>query len=194
VANKDGIMNLEVVVQKIDFGSEYVYNEMILSIPVEYNGIKSVFHILLYLNKFNPITTGREIWGFPKHYADIKIENEGQYISATISQGSSNIITLNAQVGESIDDAAPVDRKVWFVHKKIPSIERGEMDIDELNAVFINDFKAYNTKTIEAELKINSIPNEDIGTIPILRIIESKYFESDFILGAGETLVNFKEK
>ena len=193
VANKDGIMNLEIVVQKIDFGSEYVYNEMILSIPVEYNGIESVFHILLYLNKFNPITTGREIWGFPKHYAEIKIEKEGQYISATISQGSRNIITLNAQLGESIDDAASIDHKVWFVHKQIPSIEKGEMDVDELNAVFINDFKAYNTKNIEADLKINSIPNEDIGTIPVLKIIESIYFESDFILGSGETLVNFKE-
>jgi len=68
------------------------------------------------------------------------------------------------------------------------------MDTDKLNAVFINDFKAYNTKTIDADVKINSIPNEDIGTIPILRIIESIYFESDFILGSGETLVNFKEK
>ena len=194
VANKDGLINLEIIVQKIDFGSEFVYNEMILSVPVEYNGVESVFHKLLFLNKFNPITTGREIWGFPKHYADINIQKDGQLISATISQGGNNIITLNAELGETIVDADPVDHSVWFVHKKIPSIEKGEMDVDELNAVFINNLKYYNTKTIKSDLTINEIPNENVGTIPVLKIVKSVYFESDFILGFGETLVDYNSK
>lgn len=194
VANKNGLINLEIIVQKIDFGSEFVYNEMILSVPVEYNGVESVFHKLLYLNKFNPITTGREIWGFPKHHADINIQKDGQFISAIVSQGGNNIITLNAELGENIVDAAPVEHSVWFVHKKIPSIEKGEMDVDELNAVSIDSFKSYNTKTIKSDLTINQIPNENVGTIPVLKIVKSIYFESDFILGFGETLVDYTNK
>lgn len=194
VANKNGLINLEIIVQKIDFGSEFVYNEMILSVPVEYNGVESVFHKLLYLNKFNPITTGREIWGFPKHHADINIQKDGQFISAIVSQGGNNIITLNAELGENIVDAAPVEHSIWFVHKKIPSIEKGEMDVDELNAVSIDSFKPYNTKTIKSDLTINQIPNENVGTIPVLKIVKSIYFESDFILGFGETLVDYTNK
>jgi acetoacetate decarboxylase len=131
-ANKDGIINLEIVIQKMDLGFEYVYNEMILSIPVEYNGVKTVFHKLLYLDKTPPITLGREIWGFPKHHADIIIDKQQQYVSVTISQDENIIIELSAELVENMDNAATVEHQVWFVHKKIRSIEKGEMDVDQL--------------------------------------------------------------
>jgi len=191
-ANKEGIINLEIIVQKMDSG--YKYNEMILSIPVEYNGKKSVFHKLLYLDKTRSITKGREIYGFPKHYADIKIEKSGKNITAIVSQDGNNIIELIAEIGEKIDDATPVEHQVWFVHKKIPSIEKGEMDVDELNGVFIDNFKAFNSKNIKSELTINAIPDENLGTIPVLKIVKSVYYECDFILGFGETIVNYKKK
>jgi acetoacetate decarboxylase len=192
-ANKEGIINLEIVIQKMDLGFEYVYNEMILSIPVEYNGTKSLYHKILYLDKTPPITLGREIWGFPKHFADIEIEMQEQNISATISQDENIIIELNAEFVENIDNAAAIEHQVWFVHKRIRSIEKGEMDVDQINAVFIHDFKTYNTRAITVDLKLNSIPEGNIGMIPVLGIISSVYYESDFILGFGETVVNFKE-
>ena len=60
IANKDGVIILEIALQKIDFGFEYAYNEMVLSIPVELNCEKSIFHKLLYLDQTNPITDGRQ--------------------------------------------------------------------------------------------------------------------------------------
>jgi len=60
-ANPQGLIVLDIGLQKMELGLSY--HEMVLSIPVEFNGKTGTFSALLYLNKVFAITAGREIFG-----------------------------------------------------------------------------------------------------------------------------------
>jgi acetoacetate decarboxylase len=195
IANQEGIMVMDIYIQRMDLGVEYVYNEMVLSIPVQYHGQKSMFDKLLYLNKVLPIISGRERWGFPKHYADIDIKTNHDTITASISQNGTSLIHLRAELGKEIESPPLIKRQLFYVHKMIPAIEKGTMDVNKLNAAYADSIRIYNVQELnDVNLKLNTIPDGQVGKIPIMKIIASEYFHSDFVLGFGETAVDYLQK
>jgi acetoacetate decarboxylase len=150
-----------------------------------------LFYKLLYLDKISPITGGRERWGFPKHYADIDLKISKQKTSATVTVNGNVVIEMSGVLGNEIESPDIVNHQEWYVHKRIPSIEQGKMDVDELNAVYVDNFRTYNSRILNADIELKSFPHENIGEIPVIKILKAVYFECDFVLGFGRTEFNF---
>lgn len=184
VTNVEGLINLDIGLQKMEIGLNY--HEMILSVPVEFNGKKGVYAAILYLDDARAITPGREIWGFPKYFADISFQKDTNRVTVRISQGEIPLIEAELALGNSINNYKAPD-PLSFVLKYIPSIEEGSVDVKQLNSVYLSNYTFTKLRMAQAKLTINSIPDNSVGEIPIIKILSAVYFESNFILGFGKT-------
>jgi acetoacetate decarboxylase len=169
--------------QKMEIGLSY--HEMILNIPVEFNGKTGSSAALLYLNNSIAISSGREIWGFPKYYADISFQKENNHIAVQISQDKKLLIEADVSLGNTIRDYKKDDPLV-FVQKFIPSVEKGSIDVKQINSVYLSNCTYSKYQEAEAKLIINSIPDGSVGEIPVIKILKASYFEYSFILGFGK--------
>jgi acetoacetate decarboxylase len=184
IANKEGLMSIAIGLQRMESG--FTYHEMYLAIPVEFNGKKGAFIPLLYLNKVNPIILGREIWGFPKYDAEINFQKDDKKATASIYKDGKLLIEAYLELGNVISNIKGSD-DLLFVLKYIPSVEEGSIDVKKLNSVFMtnNTYTKYQEAT--AKLIINNIPDAFIGELPIIRVLNASYHESNFLLGFGKT-------
>ena len=182
-ANPQGLIVLDIGLQKMELGLSY--HEMVLSIPVEFNGKTGAYSALLYLNNVFAITGGREIWGFPKYDADIIFQKDANHITARISKDNKLLIEANINLGNTIENYK-ADDPLIFVQKFIPSAEEGSIDVKKINSVYLSNCTYNKYQEAEAKLIINNIPDGSIGEIPILKILNASYFEYDFVLGFGK--------
>lgn len=100
--NTDGLICIDIGIQKFESG--FSYYEMTLYIPVEFKGKKGVYAVLLYLSDVTAITVGREIWGFPKHYADISFQKDAKHVTAQIYKDEKLIIEADLNLGKTIEN------------------------------------------------------------------------------------------
>jgi len=182
-ANPQGIIVLDIGLQKMELGLSY--HEMILSIPVEFNGKIGVYPALLLLNNVYAITGGREIWGFPKYDAEITFEKDADHITAQIFKNNNLLIDADLNLGKTIENYKAADPLI-FVQKFIPSAEKDSIDVKKINSVYLSNCTFNQYREAEAKLIINSIPDCSIGIIPILKILNASYFEYDYELGFGK--------
>ena len=184
IANTEGLIGIAIGLQRMESG--FTYHEMYLAIPVELNGKKGAFIPLMYLNKAMPIYRGREIWGFPKYDAEINFQKDDKKVTASIYKDGKLLIEADLELGNVISNIKGSDN-LLFVLKYIPSVEEGSIDVKKLNSVFMTNSTYTKYQEATAKLIINNIPDASIGEIPILKILDASYSESNFILGFGKT-------
>lgn len=177
------IMSISIGLQKLESGNSY--HEMYLAIPVELNGKKGAFIPLLYLNQINPIILGREIWGFPKYEAEINFQKDDKNAIARIYKDKKLLIGAELELGNVISKNNESDPLI-YVLKYIPSVEEGRVDVKQLNSVYMRQSTYTKFQEAKAKLTINNIPDASIGEIPIIKILDASYSESNFILGFGK--------
>ena len=182
-ANSEGLIILDIGLQKMEIGLNY--HEVILSIPVEFNDKNGGFCSLLYLDNADAITGGREIWGYPKYFADISIKKDDKNVTAKVTRRGNVVIEVSVELGKTISIPEAPD-PLAFVLKYIPSIEEGSIDVKQLNSVYSSNNTITKLQEAKAKMTINSIPDAAIGEIPIIKILNASYSESNFLLGYGK--------
>jgi len=70
------------------FGS---FSEAGQVIEVMYNGKRGIYSHMMFLDNLAPIAAGREIWGFPKKYANPKLEVDVDTVLGTLRYNSVDI-------------------------------------------------------------------------------------------------------
>ena len=186
--NTQGIIVLDIGLQKMEIG--LTYHEMILSVPAEINGKSGSYAALLYLDNTLAITQGREIWGFPKYFADITFQKDANHIAAEVSKFNKLLIKADLTLGSPIENYETGDPLV-FVHKYIPSVEEGSIDVNQINSVYMSKYIFNKYLGASAKLNINNIPDGSIGEIPIIKILNAYYLEYNCVLGFGKTEYDF---
>ena len=166
--------------------SDYKYHEMYLTIPAEFNGKAGGFMPLLYLDKVDPIILGREIWGFPKYFAEINFQKDEKKTSARVSKDGKLLIEIDLELGKMTNPIVESD-PLMYILKYIPSIEEGSVDVKQLNSLYSSQFSYSKFQEANGKLTINNIPDASIGEIPVVKILNASYSVSNFVLGFGKT-------
>ena len=166
--------------------SDYKYHEMYITIPAMFNGKVGGFIPILYLDKVDPIIAGREIWGFPKFYADIDFQKNEKTASARVSKDGKILIEIELDLGNKSDQKVESD-PLMYILKYIPSVEEGSVDVKQLNSVYSSKFSYSIFQEAIGKVTINDIPNGSVEKIPVVRILRSSYSVSNLVLGFGKT-------
>jgi acetoacetate decarboxylase len=169
------------------------YTESGQVIPVSFQGEEGVFIHSMYLDDESPIAGGREIWGFPKKFANPKVEHEGDVIVGKLHYGSVLCATMTMGFKHrALDPSGLITslQKPNFLIKIIPHVD-GSLRICELVRYHLKEITIKEAWSSPADLQLFNHVIADVAKLPVLEVLSAVHFVADITLGMGEVVHDY---
>ena len=178
------------------------YTETGIVIPCQYEGEHVNFTAQMYLDCEPPISCGREVWGFPKKFANPKlqvihdtltgsIEYAGQPVAvATMAYKHENLV-YNLTTGMS--DPKAIQQKLSKTQvnlKLIPHVD-GSPAIAQLVAYNMMDIQIKGAWAGPARLELIPHVNAPVADLPVRKVVAGTHFIADITLPYGRVLHDY---
>ena len=171
------------------------YTESGVVIPCSFKGEPCSFVAQMYLDDDPPIAGGREIWGFPKKYADPKLEVAHDTLTGTLHYAGQRVAL--GTMGYKFEDMArdPVKtmrsmQKPQVLLKLIPDVD-GKPKIAQLVGVNLTDITIKGSWSAPARLHLVPHVNAPVADLPVKRIVGGRHFIADLTLPWGLVLHDY---
>jgi acetoacetate decarboxylase len=174
------------------FGS---YTESGVVIPCHFEGQPCTFVAQMYLDDEPPISGGREIWGFPKKYAQPKMEVVHDTLTGTLEYAG-QMVAMGSMGYKFEDQARDPKRamaalqKTQFLLKMIPDVD-GRLAICQLVALNLTDITVKGAWNSPARLHLIPHVNAPVADLPIKRIVGGRHFIADLTLPWGRVAYDY---
>ena len=171
------------------------YTESGTVIPCEYQGQACNFTSQMYLDCEPPIAAGREIWGFPKKYAQPTLRVASDTLTGTLKYaGESVAMGSMAYKHESLarDPGKTLSAltKTQVNLKLIPDVD-GTPKIAQSVAYNLTDITVRGSWTGPARLHLIPHVNAPVADLPIKSIVGGRHFIADLTLPFGRILHDY---
>ena len=169
------------------------YTETGQVIPVTFQGQPGSYVHSMFLDDDAPIAGGREIWGFPKKFANPKIVNEGEVVVGTLHYGSVLCATATMGYKHKAIEHAPLLAGLAepnFLLKIIPHVDATPR-ICELVRYHLTDVVLKEAWTAPAALDLRPHVMADVARLPVLEIVSAVHFVADLTLGLGDVVHDY---
>ena len=169
------------------------YTESGQVIPVSYKGEEGVFVHSMYLDDESPIAGGREIWGFPKKFANPRVVHEGDVIVGQLHYGSVLCATMTMGFKHRAIDPATIAaslKKPNYLIKIIPHVD-ATTRICELVRYHLQDITIKEAWSSPADLQLFNHVIADVAKLPVLEVLSAVHFVADLTLGLGEVVHDY---
>ena len=171
------------------------YTESGVVIPCTYKKEPCNFVSQMYLDDDPPIAAGREIWGFPKKYANPKLEVAVDTLTGTLHY-SGQLVAMGtmAYKHESLarDPAKTMAAltKMQCNLKLIPDVD-GKPKIAQLVSYALTDITVKGSWTGPARLHLVPHVNAPAADLPIRQVVGGRHFVADLTLPYGKVLLDY---
>ncbi|MFG1416911.1 acetoacetate decarboxylase [Xanthobacter sp. V0B-10] len=169
------------------------YTETGQVIPVKFNGVEGGYVHAMYLDDEAPIAGGRELWGFPKKFANPKLEVETDTLVGTLHYGS----VLCAQGTMGYKHVAADKEKVLasllapnYMLKIIPHVD-GTPRVCELVRYFLEDVTLKECWVGPAALGLFPHALCTVAQLPVLEVLSAVHLKADLTLGLGTVIYDY---
>jgi acetoacetate decarboxylase len=167
-------------------------------IEVEFEGKVGTYSHMMFLNDLAPIAAGREIWGFPKKYANPKLEIDVDTLVGTLKYNSLPVAvgTMGFKYKE-LDSAKfqeSLETTPNFLIKIIPHVNGKDMSVCQLVKYYLKDVTVHGVWTSPAELQLFSHALAPVANLPVRKVISGTHLIADLTLGFGEVVYDYLEK
>ena len=169
------------------------YTESGQVIPVSFQGEEGVFIHSMYLDDESPIAGGREIWGFPKKFANPKVEHEGDVIVGKLHYGSVLCATMTMGFKHRALDPSGIIaslKKPNYLIKIMPHVD-GSLRICELVRYHLKEITIKEAWSSPADLQLFNHVIADVAKLPVLEVLSAVHFVADLTLGMGEVVHDY---
>jgi hypothetical protein len=78
------------------------YHEVVVGIPCIYGGQLAMYVAFIYVTTDDAMASGRELGGFPKKIADIRLESMGDQVVGTMTRGGDEIASFSLTKGKGL--------------------------------------------------------------------------------------------
>jgi acetoacetate decarboxylase len=133
-------------------------------------------------------SAGREIWGYPRKQADIKLTVKGNTVEGTVVRDGITLLKASCKLeddGEWIDSGPNINFKV------IPNVTGTGYDVTQITAGYLTyDIKS--GKSGEVEFEIRSGPRDDFSPVEIESPMLGLYFDCDITVPPGKVVGEVK--
>jgi len=172
------------------FGS---YTESGITLSVKHDGADCAFVANMFLNDHPPIAAGREIWGFPKKWAEPSLKVVRDQVVGTLDYSGVRVAT--ATMGYKYERADPEKIKEsvggWNYNLKIiPGVD-GNPAISQLVRYRMTDINVKWAWRGPAALELRPAALAPIYKFPVKRIIEGYHIVTDLTLPYGEVVFDY---
>ena len=194
VAGADSMAYLFLVKHKVVAPAKFDYYEVYFTVPVSFGEMKGTYIPVLYLDKTEGITPGREIWGYNKINADIHFEEENENVTIKVTRNDTTIMRAAFTLAAPFPMPEQTQTSNGFAVKYIPSCEKGAPP--DVHQIVNNPFE-YTTSGVrlgKATLEFFSTKYDPLHKIPIIKITQAGYAISSFTLDYGKVVYDYLDE
>ncbi|MFW9788329.1 MAG: acetoacetate decarboxylase family protein [Candidatus Thorarchaeota archaeon] len=134
------------------------------------------------------LTSGREIWGYPRKLADISLDWKKDTITGKVKRGGTTIYKATCKME---DEGAWIDSGPNINVKVIPSPSDEGYDVAVLTAAYL-EYTTRNGRSGEVEIEINGGPDDDFSLVKIETPMIGQYFDCDILLPTAKVVGKLK--
>lgn len=153
-----------------------------LVIPVSYKGREGVHVLFEYENHDYAIAAGRELWGYPKKYAEASLKEEDGKLIGIVHKNGKDIIRLEMDLAEPLSE--PIRKPTLFPHFQIkvtpkpdgPGIDSKKILSRDVSMDFVT--KSYVECAVKVELQ--GIPLNRLDEFKPLEVLGGCYTVGDY--------------
>lgn len=169
------------------------YTESGQVIPVTYKGQEGGYTHAMFLNDGPPIYGGRELWGFPKKYAQPSLGPDKDTLIGTLDYGPVRVATATMGYKHQALDLTTVAAslaKPNYLLKIIPHVD-GSPRILELVDYRLEDIVVKGAWTGPATLDLRPHALAPIAALPVREIVSATHILADLTLGLGKVVHDY---
>jgi acetoacetate decarboxylase len=172
------------------------YTESGQVIPVRLGDETGGYSHAMYLNDGPPIFGGRELWGFPKKYAQPALKVHRDTLVGTLDYGGMRVATgtmgFKHWTLDSQDMLASLSQPN-FLLKIIPHVD-GRPRICELVRYNLENVSVAGVWGGPAALDLRAHALAPVAELPVLEVISSVHLIADLTLGLGTVVYDYMEQ
>lgn len=169
------------------------YTETGQVIPVTYEGRAGAYTHSMYLNDGPPILGGRELWGFPKKYAETSLTVQKEQLVGTLDYGSVRVATGTMGFKHAPADLDAVQASLLmpnYLLKIIPHVD-GSCRVCELVEYFLEDVTLKGAWSGPGALDLHSHALAPVADLPVLEVVSTVHLKADLTLGLGKVVYDY---
>ena len=147
----------------------------------------------MYLNDGPPILGGRELWGFPKKYAQPSLGVERDTLIGTLDYGSVRVATATMGFKHHALEPKEIARslaKPNFLLKIIPHVD-GSPRICEIVRYYLEDMTVKGAWSGPGALDLFPHALAPVSELPVREIVSCVHIVADITLGLGEVVYDY---
>jgi acetoacetate decarboxylase len=148
-------------------------------VAARHGELEGDYVLAMYMDRDQPITFGRELFGEPKKQAVSGMRRRGPHMAGWVVRDGIRLIEIEAEL---TDDHGPqsVDG-LNFNYKAMPSCDGIGLEDDAVLTVatFANELTVYRTGS--GTVVLRSTANDPLGEIEVVSVLGAAYFEGDLI-------------
>ena len=169
------------------------YTESGQVIPVKFNGQEGGYTHAMFLNDGPPIYGGRELWGFPKKYAQPSLTVDKDTLIGTLDYGPVRIATGTMGCKHKALDLETVRAgliKPNYLLKIIPHVD-GSPRILEIVDYRLEDIVMKGAWSGPATLDLSPHALAPVVALPVCEVVSATHILADLTLGLGKVVYDY---
>lgn len=169
------------------------YTESGQVIPVKFNGVEGGYTHAMYLNDGPPIYGGRELWGFPKKFAQPSLAPDKDTFVGTLDYGSVRVATGTMGYKHQALDLEAVAKSLAqpnYLLKIIPCVD-GRPRILEIVDYRLEDVVLKGAWSGPAALDLRPHALAPVAVLPVREILSATHILADLTLGVGKVVYDY---
>jgi acetoacetate decarboxylase len=169
------------------------YTESGQVIPVKFNGVEGGYTHAMYLNDGPPIYGGRELWGFPKKFAQPSLGPDKDALVGTLDYGSVRVATGTMGYKHQALDLEAVAKSLAqpnYLLKIIPCVD-GSPRILEIVDYRLEDVVLKGAWSGPAALDLRPHALAPVAALPVREVISATHILADLTLGLGKVVYDY---
>lgn len=143
-----------------------------------------VYFALSYADTDVAVTSGREIWGYPRKLAKISLRWKGDTISGKVVRDKTTLWKASCKMedeGAWIDSGPNVNAKI------IPSPTGEDYDLAVLTTAYL-EYTIKSGRSGDIKLAFKSGPRDDLSAVKIDTPMIGQYFDCDILVPPAKTI------
>ncbi len=171
------------------------YTESGIVIPCQFEGQRCNFTCQMYLNDHPPIAGGREVWGFPKKYAQPSLEVKADTLTGKLYYAE-ELVALGTMAYKEESLASQSETIVKALSttqinlKLIPDVD-GKPAIAQLVGYNMTDITLKGAWAGRARIHLIPHANAPVADLPVRRVIGGRHYLADITLPYGRVLHDY---
>jgi acetoacetate decarboxylase len=167
--------------------------EAFIVVPSSDGARRGNYSVVLYLENDACVTSGREIWGWPKKLAEISFAEDTDSVRAVVRRGGAEIVRAGI---EGLQDASADEldlSPVWFNQKIIPSvIEGAPPEVSQLTATTFEGLEVVDVRRGRGALRLEGTDDDALAAlIRVREVLPGHRLTLSFRLLHGEIVHDY---